>query len=71
VKGRIVFVVFALIVVLALITGSVLLAGYLVAAASLLMVVTLLARRAVRGRSESPIPLDVATGVHVEDRKAA
>ena len=70
-RSRMVFVVFALLVVLALITGSVLLAGYLVAAASLLMVVTLLARRAARGRSESPIPLDVATEVHFEDRKAA
>ena len=50
---------FAVIVTLALVTGSVLLVGYAAAAASLLIVATLLARKAVRGRSAPPIPLGV------------
>ena len=59
-RSRMVLVGFVLIVALALVTGSVLLVGYAAAAASLLIIVTLLARKAVRGRSASPIPLDVA-----------
>ena len=62
---------FALIVVLALMTGSVLLVAYTAAAGSLLIIVTLLARKAFRGRSSSPIPLDVAGWVDAEDREAA
>ena len=62
---------FALIVALALMTGSVLLVGYAAAAASLLIIVTLLVKKALRGRSSSPIPLDVAGWVDAEDREAA
>lgn len=69
-RSRIV-VGFALIVALALMTGSVLLVAYAAAAASLLIIVTLLVRKALRGRSASPIPLDVAGWVDAEDREAA
>lgn len=62
---------FAFIVALALVTGSVLLVGYVAAAASLIVVATLLVRRAVRGRTESPIPLNVVKWVDSEDREAA
>jgi hypothetical protein len=61
----------ALTVAFALVTGSVLLIGYAAAAASLLIIVTLLVRRALRGGSASPIPLDVARWVDSEDREAA
>jgi hypothetical protein len=63
---------FVLIVALALVTGSVLLVAYAAAAASLMTtVVTLLVRKAIRDRSPSPIPLEVARSVHSEDREAA
>ena len=70
-RSRMVVVGFALIVALVLVTGSVLLVGYAAAAASLLIVATLLVRRAVRGRTESPIPLNVTRWVDSEDREAA
>jgi hypothetical protein len=71
VRSRIVAVAFALIAALALVTGSVLLVGYAAAAASLVIIVTLLVRKALRGASASPIPLDVARWVDSEDREAA
>jgi hypothetical protein len=71
VRSRMAVLGFALIVALALATGSVLLVGYAAAAASLLLAVTLLVRRALRGRSGSPIPLDVAEGIALADREAA
>ncbi len=70
-KSRMVVLGFALVVALALGTGSVLLVGYAAAAASLLTIVTLLVRKALRGGSASPIPLDVARWVDSEDREAA
>lgn len=70
-RSRMVFVGFSIIVVLALVTGSVLLVGYSVAAASLLVLVTLLVRRALRGRPASPIESVVSRWVDSEDREAA
>jgi len=71
VRSRTVAVGIALIVGLALVTGSVLLVGYVAAAASLVMIVTLLVRNAVRGRSAPPRPLDMAGWVDAEEREAA
>ena len=70
-RSRMIVVGFAFIVALALVTGSVLLVGYVAAATSLLFIATLLVRTALRGRSASPIPLDVAGWVDAEDREAA
>jgi hypothetical protein len=71
VRSRMVLVGLALIVALALFTGSVLLVGYAAAAASLVIIITLLVRKAFRGRSAPPIPLDVARWVEAEHREAA
>jgi hypothetical protein len=71
VRSRIVVVGLALVVALALVTGSVLLIGYAAAAASLLIIVTLLVRKALRGRGASPIQSPVPRWVDSEDREAA
>ena len=70
-RSRMVLVGFVLIVALALVTGSVLLVAYAAAAASLMTVVTLLVRKALRDRSPSPIPLEMARWVYSEERGAA
>jgi hypothetical protein len=71
VRSRLVLGGFALIVALAVATGSVLLIGYAAASASLLTIVSLVVRKALRGRSPAPIPLEVAGWVDSEDREAA
>ena len=70
-RSRMVLVGFVIIVALALVTGSVLLVAYAATAASLMTVVTLLVRKALRDRSPSPIPLDVAKWVDSEHLEAA
>jgi hypothetical protein len=58
-------------VALAVVTGSVLLIGYATAAASLLLIVTLIARKAVRRRSASRIRSVLPRWVEAEHREAA
>ena len=69
--SRIVALGLALIAGFALVTGSVLLIGYVAAVASLLIIVTLLARKAVRGGSTRPIQSAVPRWIDAEDTKAA
>ena len=71
VRSRIVVLGFVLIVTLALLTGSVLLLGYVAAAASMLALLTLLAKRAIRGESTAPIESFIPRWVDAEDREAA
>ena len=70
-RSRIVIGGLALTVALALVTGSVLLIGYATAAASLLIIVTLLVRKALRGRSASPIQSPVPRWLDSREREAA
>ena len=70
-KSRMVLVGFVFVVALALVTGNVLLVTYAAVLASLLTIVTLLARKALRDQSPSPIPLDLAKWVDSENPEAA
>ena len=70
-RSRIVAVGLVLTVALAVVTGSVLLIGYATAAASLLLIVTLIARKAVRRHSASRIRSVLPRWVEAEHREAA
>jgi hypothetical protein len=71
VRSRIVVMGSLLIIALALATGSVLLIGYAAALASLLTIVTLLVRRAIRGRATVSIESPVPRWIEREEREAA
>jgi hypothetical protein len=71
VRTRTVVVGLASIVALALVTGSVLLIAYAAAAASLLTALTMLLKKAIRGRSTAPLESFVPRWEDAEDREAA